>query len=61
MVSGGLLRMHFGLYGLIAGSAVGGVFGSVFGIARHGQLRLGNTTYEDRRNQYLKDKLIQQK
>lgn len=60
-LSGGLLRMHFGFKGLIAGSVVGGVFGTVFGVARYWQLRLGNSTYEDQRYEFLKKKIIQKK
>jgi len=59
VVSGGVLRLHFGLYGLLAGSLVGGVFGTVFGLARHAQLKLAGHTYEDRRNEYLRKKIIQ--
>jgi len=58
IVSGGILRMHFGLYGLLSGSLVGGAFGTIFGIARYTQLKLEGHTYEDLRNEYLRNKII---
>jgi hypothetical protein len=58
MVSGGVLRMHHGLYNLLFGSVVGGFFGSFYGIFRHTQLKLTGSTYEERRYKELSEQVI---
>lgn len=44
-----------------AGSLVGAVFGTVFGVFRYGQLRLSEGTYEEQRYKYLRERVIQKK
>ena len=61
VISGGILRAHLGLYGFIAGSLVGALFGTVFGIFRYGQLKLSESTYEEQRYKFLREKIIQKK
>lgn len=50
--------MHHGLVNLVVGAVVGGLFGTVFGIARYTQLKLMGLTYEERRYKALRDKII---
>ncbi len=58
MVSGGLLRMNHGLFNLLFGSVVGGLFGSIYGVLRHTQLKLSGLTYEERRYKELSEKVV---
>ncbi len=57
-ISGGLLRMHYGLYNLATGAVAGALFGSIFGVFRYAQLRIMDQTYEQRHAAELKDKII---
>lgn len=50
--------MHYGLRNLIFGAVVGSLFGTIFGIARYSQLKLMGLTYEERRYNSLRDKII---
>lgn len=59
-IAGLLLRMHHGLKNGLTGIAVGGLFGTIFGIARYSQLKYTNATYEERRHERLKQKFVLQ-
>lgn len=60
-ISGGLLTFDMGMSKFLMGSAIGSVFGAVFGLARHAQLSYGHKTYEDIRYEFYKKKIIQKK
>lgn len=60
-ISGGLLTFDMGMSKFLMGSAVGSVFGVIFGLARHAQLSYGNKRYEDIRYEFYKKKIIQKK
>lgn len=58
MISGVLLRMHYGFHQGLTGSIVGGLFGTIFGLARYYQLKLTGTTYEEQRHDQMSQKII---
>jgi hypothetical protein len=56
-----MLCLDMGFSRFLVASGVGGIFGVIFGLARHGQLTYGNKTYEDVRYEFYKKKIVQRK
>jgi hypothetical protein len=57
-LTGGLMRMHYGLANLAVGSVVGSIFGTIFGAFRYFELSQTGRRYEDSRYRRLEEKII---